>query len=77
MGAHDAAPDAAVHGALLLGLSLVHVSDTLAEVELSLGLGHNTVNLEEGGVAVLVGLGTLVTKDLQEGSTWSARNVAG
>lgn len=50
------APDDAVQAALLLGLGLEDEGQLLAEVEVNLALGVHTVDLDQGGVVVLVGL---------------------
>lgn len=63
MGTHDLAPDAAEVGALLQGGGLVHIGEPLASVEVSLLLGHNAIDLNEGGVVLLVCLAPLVPKD--------------
>ena len=62
--AHHAPPDGPVVSALLEGLCLVDIGDALAQVEVDLWLGADTVNLQQCSVVHLVGLGPLETKDL-------------
>jgi hypothetical protein len=56
VGTVSLTPDNAVVAALSLNLGLVDVCKTLSEVELSLCLGLNTVNLNESGVVFLSSL---------------------
>lgn len=55
VGAGDGSPD----GAGLLAGDSVDVSDALSDVEVSLVLGGNTLDLDEGGVVVSSVAGTL------------------
>lgn len=62
MSASNAAPNDTKFRSILYGLCAVDVSDTLAEVELSILSGLNTLQFDEGHVGVLVTLGPLVAK---------------
>ena len=57
-------PDNAVVAALSLHLGLVDVCKTLSEVEFSLCLGFDSVNLDESGVVLLCGLASLEAKEV-------------
>ena len=63
MGAHDAAPDGPEGGALLQRLGLVDVGNALPQVEVGLGLAHDAVDFQDGGVVLLVGFGAMVAQD--------------
>ena len=64
VGAGDLAPDdSALVAALVSLLGLEDVSDTLADVELGVLLGLDTLDSEEGGAHVLVSLASLVAEE--------------
>ena len=71
MGAGDAAPDAADLGSVDLTLGAVDESNTLAEVELGVGSGLHTLNLDERDVGALVALSALESKN----TTFSVKTV--
>lgn len=64
MGAGDLAPDNAVEASFLLSLCLVNVGDALAKVEVSFTLGLYTSDFHQSSMIVLVGLTSLVSKEL-------------
>ena len=55
MSARHLAPAGAEHGALLLGLRLVHVAELLAEVKVGGRLVVDILELDQRGVVGLVG----------------------
>lgn len=63
MGAGDTSPDATDLGAVDLTLGAVDESDTLAEVELGIGSGLDTLNLDERDIGALVALSALESKN--------------
>ena len=59
VSARHLAPAGAEHGALLLGLRLVHVAELLAEVKVSRRLVVHVLELDQRGVVGLVGTSTV------------------
>jgi hypothetical protein len=64
VGTVSLTPDNAVVATLSLNLGLVDVCKTLSEVELSLCLGLHSVNFNESGVILLVGLTPLESQEV-------------
>jgi hypothetical protein len=60
----DLAPDYAIIATLLQGLRLVNICQSLSKIKVGLSLGLNSLNLDEGSVAVLVGFATLVAEEI-------------
>ena len=59
VSARHLAPAGAEHGALLLGLRLVHAAELLAEVKVSRRLVVHVLELDQRGVVGLVGTSTV------------------
>jgi hypothetical protein len=64
VSADDLAPVNADLGAVDLGLGLVHVCDSLADVERSIGLFLHILNVKKGGILALVVKGSLESENL-------------
>ena len=64
MCAVSLAPNNAVVAALLLGLSLVDISQPLAKVEFGLSLRLHAIDLHQSGVVILGGLASLESKEV-------------
>ncbi len=54
MTSHDFSPNATQVGATFLYVSLVNISDTLAQIKIRRWLIIDTINLYEGGVSVRI-----------------------
>jgi len=63
VGTGDTAPNAADLGAIDLALGTIDESNTLAEVELGVGSGLHTLDLDERDIGALVALSALESKN--------------